>query len=143
MNWSMPRPVLQMVAAALMLVSIAAFAMGVAGARGPARLPGQNVPGAVGEPIIAQEATPLTDERLQGADDGPDELTPEEKAKQEEEAKAKAEADALAKAEAEKGSAPGPAAATPAAAPAAQPDRIGEALDKAQTTQPKLEEPVY
>lgn len=142
MNWSMPRPVLQMVAAALALVSIAAFAMGVAGAKGPARLPGET-PSPVGEPIIAQEATPLTDERLQGADDGPDELTPEEKAKAEAEAKAKAEADAAAKAEAEKGAAAGPVGGAPAAQPAAQPDRIGEALEKAQPAPPKLEEPVF
>lgn len=111
MNWSMPRPVLQVVATALVAACLAAFALGAITAPSRGRLPGERADGVAGEVLQAQEATPLTDERIVGRTQDQEELTPEEKAKLEEEKKAKAEAEALAKAEAEKGAPAGPESA--------------------------------
>lgn len=107
MNWTMPRPVLNLVAAVIGVVCLGAFTLGVVTAPSRGRLPGEARGGAVGAAIQAQDATPLTDERIQGAPE-PVPLTEEEKAKLEEEKKAKAEAAALAKIEADKGSPAGP-----------------------------------
>jgi hypothetical protein len=139
MNWSMPRPALQIVAALLGLACLGSFALGVATAPSRSHLPGQTVDTTTGEVIQAQEATPLVDERIQGAASDEEELTPEEQARLEEEKRAKAEAAALAKAEAEKGAPVGPEAVLPIA-PAAPP--------KAETApqpkpEPKLEEPPF
>lgn len=138
MNWSMPRPLLQVVAAALAAACLGAFALGVVTAPSRSRLPGERLDGVTGQPIQAQEATPLVDERIQGA--ASEELTPEEQAKRDAEKKAKAEAAALAKAEAEKGAPVGPEAILPIA-PIAPPEKA-EAVEKAQP-QPKPEEPPF
>ena len=70
MQWTMPPRVLQIVASLLVLAAIGAFAMGVMSAsqRG-GRLPGEKVAGAAasGPAIDAEDATPLADERIQGA----------------------------------------------------------------------------
>jgi hypothetical protein len=134
MNWSMPRPVLQVVATGLVAACLGAFALGAITAPARSRLPGQRVDGATGEVLQAQDAKPLTDERIIGAAQEEEELTPEEKAKLEEEKKAKAEAAALAKAEAEKGApagpesapiiAPPPPVATPETAPTPPPPKV-------------------
>ncbi len=68
MNWSMPRPVLQVVATALVVACLGAFALGAldrAGARPPARRAGGRRYRA--RCCRPQEATPLTDERIVGA----------------------------------------------------------------------------
>jgi hypothetical protein len=140
MNWTMPRPVLKAVAVLLVAVSLGAFTLGVVTAPSRGRLPGERLDGVTGQPIQAQDATPLVDERIQGAAP-PVELTEEEKAKLEAEKLAKAEALALAKAEAEKGAPAGPAPTSPVAAPST-PDRIGEVLEKAPATA-KPEEPLF
>lgn len=134
MTWSMPRPVLQIVAAVIGLAALGSFAVGIITADAPARLPGERTPQA-GQAIQAIEAVPLAQERIEGPPPPP-ELTPEEKARLEEEKKAKAEAEAAAKAEAEK------AAQAPAPVTQPPPDRIGEVLDKAQPPPPP-EEPVF
>jgi hypothetical protein len=135
MSWSMPRPVLHVVAAVIGVAALGSFAVGIFTADAPARLPGER-PTEAGQAIQAAEAVPLAQERIEGPPPPP-ELTPEEKARLEEEKKAKAEAEAAAKAEAEKDAQP-----PPAAAPAPPPDRIGEVLDKAQPPPPP-EEPVF
>lgn len=136
MNWSMPRPVLQVVASGLVAVCLGAFALGVLTAPARGRLPGERADGAAGEVVQALEATPLTDERIVGATQDKEELTPAEQAALDAEKKAKAEAAALAKAEAEKGApagpesapviTPPPPAATTEAAPAPPPPKVEE-----------------
>lgn len=139
MNWSMPRPVLQVVAAGLITACLGAFALGAITAPSRSRLPGQRLDGATGEVLQAQDATPLTDERIVGAAQDEEELTPEEQAKREAEKKAKAEAAALARAEAEKGAPAGPESAPVIAPP--PPVQAGEAAPAPPP--PKVEEPPF
>ena len=140
MNWTMPRPVLKLVAVVIGVVSLGAFTTGVLTAPSRGRLPGERLDGVTGQPIEARDATPLVDERIQGAP-APVALTEEEKARLEEEKLAKAEALALAKAEAEKGAPAGPSAA--ASAPVAAPvEKAGEAAEKAPPAA-KPEEPLF
>ena len=139
MQWSMPRPVLQVVAVLLGLIALGALSLGIASAPSRGRLPGEGLPDtAAGAAIQATEATPLGDERIEGPPP-PKPLTEEEKAKLEEEKKAKEEAEAAAKlaaADAEK------ALPTPKAAPAQPPaDRVGDLLDS--VTPPPQEEPPH
>lgn len=133
MNWSMPRPVLNWVAVVLGVASLGSFALGIATAPGPARLPGER-PGEAGLLLQATEATPLGEDRIEGPAPPP-ELSDEEKAKLADEKEAREEAAALAKAEAEKAAAqpitPPPAQAPAAAEPAPPPP------------QPKPEEPPF
>ena len=138
MNWSMPRPVLQGVAAAIGVACLGSFTLGVATAPQRGRLPGERLDGLTGQPIQAQEATPLVDERIQGQ--APEELTPEEQAKLDADKKAKAAAAALARAEAEKGAPVGPEAVLPIA-PAAPADKV-EPVAPAKA-EPKPEEPPF
>ena len=136
MNWSMPRPVLQVVATGLVAAWLGAFALGAITAPARGRLPGEGPQGESAAVLEAQEAKPLTDERIIGATQDQEELTPEEKAKLEAEKKAKAEAEAAAKAAAEQGAPAGPEAApviTPPppaekteAAPAPPPPKVEE-----------------
>lgn len=140
MNWSMPQPVLQVVATGLVVACLGAFALGAITAPSRSRLPGQRMDGATGEVLQAQDATPLTDERIVGAVQEQDELTPEEQAKLEEEKKAKAEAAALAKAEAAKGAPAGPESA-PVIPPPAAAEKAAEAAPAPPP--PKVEEPVF
>ncbi len=138
MNWTMPRPVLKLVATVIVVASLGAFALAAMTAPPRGRLPGERQGGgAGGEAIQAQDATPLTDERIEGPPP-PVELTPEEKAKLEADKKAKAEAAALAKAEADKGAPAGPEAVVvpPPEAPPAK-------LEPAPPPPPKVEEPPF
>lgn len=143
MNWSMPRPVLQVVATGIVVASLGSFALGVATAPSRSRLPGERAGVQSGEILEATEAQPLVDERIQGA--AVEELTEEEKAALEAEKKAKAEAAALAKAEAAQGAPAGPEAA--AASGPAPADKIGEVLAQQPAAPPppppKVEEPVF
>jgi hypothetical protein len=129
-TWTMPQPVLRLVATLIAAGALGAFALGVATAPEKSRLPGErrgaNVAGA---PMEATDATPLVDERIQGAPP-PRELTEEEKAKLEADKKAKEEA-AAAKAAAEL------LAVDPAtpAAPATPTEKV--------TPAPPPEEPVF
>jgi len=69
MEWTMPRPVLQAVAALLVLGAAASFAMGVTHAPDRGRMPGERAPGDTGPPasvIEAPEATPLSQDRIEG-----------------------------------------------------------------------------
>lgn len=140
MSWSMPRPVLQVVAALLALACLASFGAGLATAPERGRLPGEGLDAGVAAQIIeAQEARPLVDERIQGAVREQEELTPEEQAALEAEKKAKAAAAALARAEAEKGAPMGPVVA-----PIVTPPPVAkiEPVEKAPPP-PKVEEPVF
>ena len=70
MSWSMPRPVVQWVGALLGVIALTSFTMGVINApeRG-GRLPGERISGKAAGPaaaIIAPEATPLSQERIEG-----------------------------------------------------------------------------
>lgn len=138
MNWSMPRPVLKVVAAGLGVAWVGAFALAAFTAPPRGRLPGDGPQGPGAQIIEATEATPLIDERLSGAPEK-EELTEEEKAALEAEKKAKEEAAALAKAEAAKGAPAGPEALVPVPPPA---------VAKVEPTAPpppppKVEEPVF
>lgn len=133
-TWSMPQPVLKLVATLIAAGAVGAFALGVATAPDKSRLPGERRgEAAAGAPMEATDATPLGDERIQGAPP-PRELTEEEKAKLEADKKAKEEA-AAAKAAAEL-LAPSPAAPV---APTIAPVQPAEKAPPAQ--QP--EEPVF
>lgn len=139
MNWSMPRPLLQVVAGVIGVAALGSFALGVATAPSKGRLPGERANGARSEVLQAVEATPLSQERIEGPPPPP-EPTPEELAKLEADKKAKAEADAASRA----------AASTQAAAEAALPatgpaptDPIGQVLEKAPPPPPKVEEPPF
>ena len=79
MNWSMPRPVLQVVASAIAVACLGAFTLGVFTAPARSRLPGDGPVGKSAEVLQAADAQPLIDERIQGAATA-DELTPEEQA---------------------------------------------------------------
>lgn len=139
MSWTMPRRILQIVAGLIGLVAVGAFALGVANAPGRSRLPGEKATGGVaagGAAIEATDATPLSQERIEGPPPPP-ELTPEQKAKIEADKKAKEEAAAQAAAD-DQDDAANPAASTAPAAPAgAQP---GTATPPA-TPQPDDEPP--
>ena len=138
MNWSMPRPVLQVVAAALLVTCVGTFAVAAFTAPPRGRLPGANPQGASAEVVQAQEAVALVDERLGGAPEK-EELTEEEKAALEAEKKAKEEAAALAKAEAAKGAPAGPEAVVPVPPPI-----VAKAEPAApQPPPPQGEEPVF
>ncbi|MBW8813830.1 MAG: hypothetical protein JF588_10435 [Caulobacterales bacterium] len=133
----MPRPVLQVVAGVLGAVWLGAFAFAAVTAQERGRLPGQRLDGVTGQPIQATEATPLTDERIQGAAQ-PTELSDEEKARLDEAKEAKEEAAAAARAEAA-----GVQPAAPAAAPA-QPAAPSDTAPAAQpAAPPKPEEPPF
>ena len=67
MQWSMPHRVLQVVAGLLVLVALSAFTLGVVNAPQRGRMPGERASGASGlAPIQATEATPLSQERIEG-----------------------------------------------------------------------------
>jgi hypothetical protein len=139
MNWTMPRPVLEVVALIIGIACLASFTLGIVTAPSRGRLPGERLDGVTGQPIQAQDATPLVDERIQGAITG-EELTPEERAKLDEDKKAKAAAAALARAEAEKGAPVGPEATLPIA-PAIQAEKIDPSV--LPKPEPKPEEPPF
>jgi hypothetical protein len=66
MSWTMQHRALQVVALLLILVSATAFAMGVAsGLNRGGRMPGERMTG--GAAIDAQDAVPLSNERIEGA----------------------------------------------------------------------------
>lgn len=104
MQWTMPPRVLQIVAGLISLAAISAFVLGVVNApqRG-GRLPGAKAAAGAGPAtaIDAADATPLSNERIEG----PPQPTPEELAQ--------AKADAEAKAEAEAGNSDADEAANP------------------------------
>lgn len=69
MEWTMPRPVLQAVAALLVLGAAGSFVMGVIHAPDRGRMPGERAQGGAAAPasvINAPEATPLSQERIEG-----------------------------------------------------------------------------
>ncbi|HEY8573610.1 hypothetical protein [Phenylobacterium sp.] len=118
----MPRPMLRAVAWLIGLGALSSFSLALYNASPPGRLPGEGPRGKSGAGALqAMEATPLSQERIEGPPPPP-ELTPEEKAKQEADAKAKAEAARLARLEAEQVKAAEttvtPATPVPAAEPA-------------------------
>ncbi len=122
MQWTMPHRVLQVVAGLLVAVALSAFTLGVVNGPQHGRLPGERAAGARGgsapaPAAPATDATPLTQERIEGPAPAVP-LTPEEKAQ--------ADADKAAKlAEAAKLAANGSAqlaakgVTAPSAAPAA------------------------
>jgi hypothetical protein len=131
MQWTMPHRVLQVVASLLALIAIGSFSMGIYNAPSRGRLPGEKAAGSAGgaaAPIEAVEATPLSQERIEGPPPPP-ELTPEQKAKLEADKQAKADAAA----EAEQAAAEAPPIILPSSKlgpPTPAPgDRVGDLLD--------------
>ena len=102
MNWSMPRPVLKLVALLIGAACLGSFTLMLLTAPPRGRLPGERTTTqTVGPAINAVDATPLVAERIEGAP-APRELTEEQKARLEAERLAQAEAAAAARAAAEK-----------------------------------------
>jgi hypothetical protein len=120
MQWTMPPRVLQIVAGLISLAALSAFVMGLINApqRG-GRLPGEKAVAGAGAgaaaAIDAPDATPLSNERIEG----PPQPTPEELAQAKADAEAKAEAEAGNSDENDAGAAP--AASTPAPPPFLRP----------------------
>ena len=138
MQWSMPHRVLQVVAGLIGLAAVSSFALGVINAPQRGRLPGERA-GEQGAAVIqATEATPLSQERIEGPPPPP-ELTPEEKARLEAEKQAKEEADAAARLAAASPSA-APPPTLPVPPPAAPADQVGDLLD---SVTPPPEEPIF
>ena len=137
MNWTMPRPVLKVVAVVIGVASLGAFTAGILTAPPRGRLPGERLDGVTGQPIEARDATPLVDERIQGAPE-PVALTEEEKAQLEAAKLVKAEALAQAKVEAEKGAPAGPSPSAPTVA--APPEKVEPSQPQPP---PKTEEPLF
>ncbi len=142
MTWTMPRSVVRLVAALLGLFAVSAFAMGIVNAPQRGRLPGEKSAGEKGTsaPLQAADATPLSQERIEGPPPPP-ELTPEEKAKLEAEKKAKAEADAARKAQADAAADPA-APSTPATPAPPIGDRVGDLIDSV-TPPPSADDPPH
>ncbi|MCR5878143.1 hypothetical protein [Phenylobacterium sp. J367] len=135
-DWSMPRPLLQVVAGALVAVAVGSFSLGVATAPSRGRLPGERSDGA-SQAVQAVEATPLSQERIEGPPPPP-EPTPEELAKLEADKKAREEAEA-ARIAAEQALASAP---PPVVAPAPAPDRVGDILQNPPPP-PAAEDPPF
>jgi len=122
MQWSMPHRVLQVVAGLIVLVALSAFTLGVLNAPQRGRMPGEKVAGSQGAvPLAATEATPLSQERIEGL--APRELSPEEKERALAEKEAREEAAEVAKAAA----ATTPPGVIVPGAPPVQPGEKGEA----------------
>jgi hypothetical protein len=135
-QWSMPPRALRVVAGLIGVVALSAFILGVLSAPQRGRLPGEATAEG-GAPVLqATEATPLSQERIEGPPPPP-EPTPEELARLEAEKKAKEEAEAAALAAAAAPVAPQPVAPAPTAPPA---DRVGDLLD---SVTPPPEEPIF
>src|ERR1700754_3174045 len=139
MQWTMPHRVQQVVAGLLGLTAITAFTLGVINAPDRGRLPGERADGASGALIQATEATPLSQERIEGPPE-PTPLTPEQQAKLDEEKAAKAEAAAEARLAAAGVKPVTPTTATPATPAPPPQDRVGEILENAA---PPPEEPLH
>ncbi len=138
MQWSMPHRALQVVAGLLVITAVTGFALGIINAQGRGRLPGERTDGTTGPLLQATEATPLSQERIEGPPE-PTPLTAEEKARLDADRKAKAEADAAAKL-AEAGVKPVTPPVTAPATTAAAPDRVGDLIENAP---PPPEEPPH
>lgn len=132
MQWSMPHRVLQVVATLIVLVALSAFTLGVVNAPQRGRMPGEKVAGAAGAaPLAATDATPLSQDRIEGLTAR--ELTPEEKEKAEADKEAKEEAAEAAKS-ADATAPPGVAQPGTPSAPAAS-DKVGEILQNVTPAQ--------
>jgi hypothetical protein len=111
MQWTMPHRVLQIVAGLISLAAVSAFAMGIINSpqRG-GRLPGEKAAAGAGPAtaIDAADATPLSNDRIEG----PPQPTPEEIAQAKADAEAKAEAEA-GNSDTDEDATPPPAAAPP------------------------------
>jgi len=139
MQWSMPLRVQQVVAGLLGLTAVTAFTLGVINAPDRGRLPGERADGASGALIQATEATPLSQERIEGPPE-PTPLTPEQQAKLDADKAAKAEAAAEARLAAAGVKPVTPTLAAPATPAAPTQDRVGEILENAA---PPPEEPPH
>ena len=136
MQWSMPHRVLQVVAGLIVFVALGAFTLGAINAPQRGRMPGERSAGGGSDgaaPIVATEATPLSQERIEGPPPPP-ELTPEEKAQQLADKEARAAAKLAAAGDA---SATG---AVPPAPPKLPADKLGDII---QNAAPPQEEPPH
>lgn len=139
MQWTMPHRVLQIVAALIALAAATSFILGIVNApQRSGRLPGEKLGGVAGSAtaIDAPDATPLSDERIEG----PPEPTPEEKAKAEAK-KAEAEAAAAENDESDAASAAGNAAAPPLVRPI--PPITGNTASQTLGGPPAVDEPPH
>ena len=135
MQWSMPHRVLQVVAGLIVLVALSAFTLGAINAPQRGRMPGEKSSGGSdgAAPIVATEATPLSQERIEGPP-APPELTPEEKAQQIADKEARAAAKLAAAGEAT------PPGAVQPAPPKLPSDKLGDII---QNSAPPQEEPPH
>jgi hypothetical protein len=138
MQWTMPHRVLQIVAGLIALAAVSAFTMGIINApqRG-GRLPGAKAGAVAGAAAVidAPDATPLSNERIEG----PPQPTAEELAQAKADAEAKAEeADAGNSDADDKGAAP---SAPPLLRP--PPPAIGNTTDQTLGGPPAADEPPH
>jgi hypothetical protein len=129
MIWTMPRPLVQAAGGLLALTAAGSFTMGVINAPERGRLPGERPPGAAktaAAPIVATEATPLAQERIEAAPPPPPKEEKPDEAKTEEAAADQADQPTL----------PVP----PKAANATQPQPIGQVPTDENSTAPLPEE---
>jgi hypothetical protein len=142
MQWTMPHRVLQIVASLIALAAVTAFVLGIVGApqRG-GRLPGEKSLGVAGTgaAIDAEDATPLSNERIEG----PPPPVANDEAKDED----KEEADAgNADTDQASGNAPAPAAAanqTPLLKPVKPAAPAGNAPEQTLGGPPAPDEPPH
>lgn len=69
MSWTMPHRVLQIVATLIVVAAVSSFTLGVLNAPQRGRLPGEKAAGGAqnaAAPLDATEATPLSQERIEG-----------------------------------------------------------------------------
>ena len=121
MQWTMPHRVLQLVATVIVVVALGAFSFGIYNAPQRGRLPGERSCAggySTTPPVQAIDATPLTQERIEGPPP-PAPLTPEQKAQADADKAAKAEGDAAKLAAS--GATPPAKGAAPTAAPTIAP----------------------
>jgi len=143
MQWTMPHRVLQVVAGLLVAIALSAFTLGVINGPQRGRLPGERAAGASSGPasapaVQAVDATPLSQERIEGPPPATP-LTPEEKAQADADKAAKAQADAAKLA----ANGAAPAAAKAPAAAAASGAAPGPAAADKPAEPPPAEEPPH
>ena len=142
MQWTMPHRVLQIVASLIALAAVSAFVMGVINApqRG-GRLPGEKLGGPAGATtaIDAPDATPLSNERIEG----PPKPTPEEEAQAKADAEAKAEEADAGNADDDADTGPPPAVAPAPPPPRPAPPAPSDSGDQTLGGPPAPDEPPH
>ena len=135
MQWSMPRKTLKIVAVLIGLAALGSLGLGLANAPQRGRLPGERAGGPTATIIEATEATPLSQERIEGPPPPPV-LTAEQEAALEAERLAKEQ-----EVQAQLAAAARPTTPAPTTTPA--PDRLGDLLESVTPPPPPADDPPH